>query len=127
MHPYCYKSAITLTIILLIFAACKDEAKRIHENKVLNNQVLNQDSSNLNQDSSRKITTDLNMLLADATDKMLDTIKKTFYSGDPDIDFPQLMKQHQLAAIEMYRVVDSMGQNKELKKIARDVTTKLGK
>ncbi|WP_158070036.1 DUF305 domain-containing protein [Cnuella takakiae] len=65
------------------------------------------------------------MLLAQATNNMLDSLRLNTYTGNTDLDFLHILKKHQLAALEMYQTVMSKGESVELKTIAQNISDHL--
>lgn len=76
-------------------------------------------------DTVHSTPSDTIILLAEAVNKMFDSIRNGHYTGNNNFDFIRMMKFHQQAGIEMHAIISKNGQNEELKKISEHIARRI--
>ena len=77
------------------------------------------------KDVARVGATSTTRPLAEATNEMLDSLRAIAYTGNADLDYVLIQKEHQQAALEMYETLLTRGKNEELRAIGQQIIIQL--
>lgn len=109
--------AVALLLWISLGTACADKQGEPN--------VVPQAGTEPQKEASRADDTSATRPLAEATNVMLDSLRVIAYTGNADLDYVLIQREHQQAALEMYEALLTRGENEELKAIGQHIITKL--